>query len=390
MEFWLLIVIAGVIIWVIYYLWSESQKAKELANQKLDKLQHEVNQVIEYREDLNRKLTQIEQGNKQLQKYENDLNELVRQRSKGFPLLGEVYAEYIDVQGKKSSAWLRNKKRPAVKAADEVREVTKEKRELIKQLKILEFKLKNYELIAPFLIETADEITEEDDAWLLRDYTNEELEDETIKFLTKEEYRKLPTAEKNQLALDRYWSRGKKSLWAIGKMYEHYIGYLYEEQGWDVEYFGIAQRYEDFGRDLIAIKANKVHIVQCKNWSKYKTIYENHIFQLFGTTFEYQKQHPELKVTPVFYTTTNLSESASEFAKRLGIEINIRKLERYPCIRCNISRKDGTKIYHLPFDQQYDTSIIEPSRGEFYAMTVAEAEQKGFRRAFRWHPEKKD
>ena len=38
-------------------------------------------------------------------------------------------------------------------------------------------------------------------------------------------------------------------------------------------------------------------------------------------------------------------------------------------------------------DQQYDTAIIEPHKGEFYAMTVAEAEKAGFRRAFRWHPQ---
>ena len=27
----------------------------------------------------------------------------------------------------------------------------------------------------------------------------------------------------------------------------------------------------------------------------------------------------------------------------------------------------GERIYHLPFDQQYDTTLIEPARGERYA-----------------------
>lgn len=42
-----------------------------------------------------------------------------------------------------------------------------------------------------------------------------------------------------------------------------------------------------------------------------------------------------------------------------------------------------TKIYHLPFDQQYDATKIN-SAGEFMATTIAEAENAGFRRAHKW------
>ena len=58
-------------------------------------------------------------------------------------------------------------------------------------------------------------------------------------------------------------------------------------------------------------------------------------------------------------------------------------LERYPCIKENIEN-DKEKIYHLPFDQQYDTTKIESDKGESYFMTVKEAEDNGFRRAKRW------
>lgn len=34
-------------------------------------------------------------------------------------------------------------------------------------------------------------------------------------------------------------------------------------------------------------------------------------------------------------------------------------------------------------DQQYDRTIITKSKGEFYAFTVKEAEDAGFRRAFK-------
>ena len=60
-------------------------------------------------------------------------------------------------------------------------------------------------------------------------------------------------------------------------------------------------------------------------------------------------------------------------------------LEEFPRIKCNINYRDGiqTKIYHLPFDQQYDATKIDQP-GEFYAMTVKDAEDAGFRRAFKW------
>ena len=44
----------------------------------------------------------------------------------------------------------------------------------------------------------------------------------------------------------------------------------------------------------------------------------------------------------------------------------------YPIIKCNISLRDGSKIYHLPFDQQYDRTLIE-CKDECYVQTVAEA-----------------
>ncbi len=61
-------------------------------------------------------------------------------------------------------------------------------------------------------------------------------------------------------------------------------------------------------------------------------------------------------------------------------------LEEYPRIKCNVGRDSGERIYHLPFDQQYDNTVIEPERDEMWAMTVADAEEAGFRRAWRWRP----
>ena len=71
--------------------------------------------------------------------------------------------------------------------------------------------------------------------------------------------------------------------------------------------------------------------------------------------------------------------------QQLGIRVEEQfPLTEYPRIKCNVARQTGERIYHLPFDQQYDTTVIEPERGERWAETCAEAEQDGFRRAWRW------
>ena len=59
----------------------------------------------------------------------------------------------------------------------------------------------------------------------------------------------------------------------------------------------------------------------------------------------------------------------------------------YPQIKCNVS-KDGERIYHLPFDQQYDATVIEKDKGECYVSTVQEAEKLGFRHAMRYITER--
>ena len=80
-----------------------------------------------------------------------------------------------------------------------------------------------------------------------------------------------------------------------------------------------------------------------------------------------------------------LSDTARQFAELLGVELVENKpLVRYPSVKCNVSRGTGERIYHLPFDQQYDRTIVEQEKNERYVDTVAEAEEFGYRRAFRW------
>ena len=100
-----------------------------------------------------------------------------------------------------------------------------------------------------------------------------------------------------------------------------------------------------------------------------------------------QNQIDKSKVLGVLVTNIRLSETAKKIADYLGIKyIENYAMGQYPCIKCNIGHDEfgETKIYHLPFDQKYDETKIS-KKGEFYAMTVAEAEAAGFRRSFKWY-----
>jgi hypothetical protein len=91
------------------------------------------------------------------------------------------------------------------------------------------------------------------------------------------------------------------------------------------------------------------------------------------------------KIKPTLFTSTKVSAEAKEFARILQVQIiENYPLQKYPSIKCNVSRRINEKIYHLPFDQQYDKTIIEEERNERYIETVREAEDSGYRRAWRW------
>ncbi len=218
-----------------------------------------------------------------------------------------------------------------------------------------------------------------------QDFTIEKVttDDPVHSYLSKEEWNTLSVSERNQLALDRYIQLHKKSKWQIGRDYELYVGYVYEQKGWSVEYFGSTERLNDLGRDLICKNGQQILLIQCKYWSQKKLIHEKHIMQLYGTMVEYSISNPEKAATGILVTNICLSEKAKEFAKALKIEyIENFDLGDFPRIKCNIN--NGEKIYHLPMDQQYDSTIIDHP-GEMMVSTVKEAEKHGFRRAFRWH-----
>lgn len=405
--FWGIIIGLSLLISLISWFNNIWKKSKEY-----DKVSYRIKSLESNEAELNRrqaewvKKVQSDKVSweKQMQSDKEAIDILVKQKSLGFPWLAKAISDYYELVDLKIAHYLESKSHPAQKSADTVREIARDKKQLMREYRVAKYLLEYYEELFPWLIDFRGE--DLDDLIKQTLYNKqekrqfEEYDDSVRQWMTISEFENLSSSERNQLALDRYLQKRKKSKWEIGRDYERYIGYLYEQNGCLVHYFGILEGYEDMGRDLICKKDGRIDIVQCKCWSKEKVIHEKHINQLFGTTVMYWvQQHKsdsrglgqffeDMKsgyITPKFITSTELSSTAKKFADALGVKIseNVPFLS-YPTIKCNISTRDHNKIYHLPFDQQYDRTQIIEEKNERYVSTVKEAEALGFRRAFRW------
>jgi hypothetical protein len=298
------------------------------------------------------------------------------EQSKGFPTLAKKEAEAWFGMWRGEIDYLRA--RAPMTAIDLKQKLNGEIKALKQSESIFRNLVDYYETLFPSLTEYRDEISSpsvnpEPDPML----------DGRRLWITDQEWQTLAEVERSQLALDRYCLRNK-SKWEIGIEFERFCGHALEAKQWEVTYHGAIQGINDLGRDLIARKPGKILVVQCKRWSKEKTIHEKHIFQTYGTMVALRIDEPGTDVQGWFVTSTNLSDRARQFADVLGVKITENQEPGdFPRIKCNAKSKQGD-VYHLPFDQQYDRIIMRPQKGDFYCLTAAEAENRGFRRAMRW------
>lgn len=378
--------------------------------------QYYKNKTLSAQQDSERILQMEQQKLLEIRSSQNYAKKFLHTQIINYPILTSVLADYQTSIDDMTANQLKRKKHPAIKAAEEIRQVKKEKQILIAQNLAYKWELEYIRSLIPELTDIGDNTVASQNVFN-PDYDDSQ-SDAAGYWLTAEEYNSLSTTEKYQRALDRYKHRHKTNK-EIGDDYELYIGYLYETAGYDVEYYGMKRGLEDLGRDLICKRGHDIQVVQCKCWSrkKEKVIREKYINQLFGTTFKYyleqyphrnashfikqlenesdwsiENQIPNIDpldvsdediVTPVFISTVDYSDTAQQFADELYVRCKVIPMGNYPMIKCNINRTTREKIYHLPFDQQYRTCKIDQP-GECYATTVAEAEKKGFRRAMRW------
>lgn len=317
--------------------------------------------------------------------HKDNLKQVLLSHLSSAPWLAGMMADYLtyDLEMKaKYLDWGSDKKR--LKKVEDIREIRENAKARIAEAKVSIYQLEYLRQLYPGI----DDVLDTDFKDLNFNGTIPE-HDPTKDYLSKEEWNSLASAEKDQLALDRYVQTKNKSNWQIGRDYELSVAYEYSCNGYTVDTFGSRKGLEDLGRDIISFKTDHTIITQCKYWSKHKTIHEKHIFQLYGTLITYRIDHPDLlcPVIAVFVTNTTLSDTAREVAKALQIVVvENHEMVDFPRIKCNIGRGESgpTKIYHLPMDSQYDVVQIKDP-GEFYSFTVQEAIDAGFRRAYKWH-----
>ena len=395
-----ILVAIGVVIIFIYGVFEHGRHKgiKEAGNRYDVILRSEIDRIAyEYSIEKQNFIAKMETQRKDLEERKAAFEIIMAEKETGFPWLAGKIAEFYAAKDEAIATRLETKKNPAFKTADEVRRIKADKRSLMTELRMHQYQLEYYESLFPWLLEYRDIPDEK----IIRREVGSEAESEedpAFQFFTPAERASLSKTELFQRALDRYVAR-RKTNWEIGRDYERYIGSQLEMDGYDVEYFSARRGKEDMGRDLIAKKAGRVEVIQCKYWAQDKTIHEKHIFQLFGSALMYAYDEGGAintawaltalrngNVTPVLVCSCNVSNLAKSMAEELEVTIRDNKPFNpdYPRIKCNINKKGKERIFHLPFDHMYDRIKIEMDEGELYALTVAEAEAKGFRRAFRW------
>jgi hypothetical protein len=269
-EVWQIIIGIGIIISFISWIFNISNKAKKYDElkprlDKLDNYKHELEvknaELIKRQAEWEKKVEfEKSKWEKKIESDKKAIEVLTKERSSGFPWLAEAFADYFYLQKLKEANYLNRKSHSAPVSAERVREIARERRVIEKKLRIAQGIINYYQDLFPFLEEFLDDIDEE----ILKKVLSRNIEEPIkeadeigidpvriyLSSLSEEEYHKLSSVERNQLALDRYWSRPKNK-WQIGRDYERYIGYVYETNGYNVYYQGILEGFDDLGRDLI-------------------------------------------------------------------------------------------------------------------------------------------
>ena len=166
---------------------------------------------------------------------------------------------------------LARKDRPALKAAEEIKEARASARNWKKEADTLRNTVSLYEVEAPWLVELADYSVGEIVEGLRQEAELQKAaisgNDPARLFVSAAEWAGLTEAKRTQLALDRYWEYRKRNAWAAGIQYERFVGYSYETIGFNVIYQGATKGVNDQGIDLICAKNSQIHLIQWKRLS---------------------------------------------------------------------------------------------------------------------------
>lgn len=104
--------------------------------------------------------TYMKQQEMKIAKDKKLLEDILRDKKQSCPTMAKVFADYEYYIANNTARYLNGKKNPAKKAAENVKEFGKRNRELIKQIKELEYQIRYYETKYPFIKQTENETSQ--------------------------------------------------------------------------------------------------------------------------------------------------------------------------------------------------------------------------------------
>ncbi|RHA14177.1 hypothetical protein DW949_04405 [Megasphaera sp. AM44-1BH] len=192
-PFWLIGICIVIFLYIVMRMSSKIDDLNQIINHKKGQLLFLQNKLNQKKEEFDKHLAR----EKSLWKKEKEIiiqfeNSSISQ----FPVIATVLSDYRTARDEAIEYHLRTKKIRAPKAAEQVKEIRHEKRELMKELYGYKWELKYLKNLIPWI----DDI--EDDVIITSDQTYNQVDravnDEAIRWLSPEEYNKLPDVEKYQ------------------------------------------------------------------------------------------------------------------------------------------------------------------------------------------------
>jgi hypothetical protein len=303
-----------------------------------------------------------------LEESERTLATLVADRAAGIDIVARAWADYEVAKAEATAAWLVSKPHPAPSAAATVRRLGRKLGEARRRAEAAEWRAEMYESDLDWLAECRRLAGQEDltpangdpvDAWLDED-----------------ELHHLPRPLRTQLALDRA-VRAQTTPWHLAQDYERYVAYLRSSAGFAVTW----RRSQGLERDLVARLDGTIEIVHCARAVPPRAVDDRRVGRLHAAVVATRLESRGRQVTGTLVTTTVLSTQARALAEALRLDVREEMPHpEWPRIKCTAGDRGARRTYTLPLDPGYDDTPVDIARGDFFALTVAEAEERGFSR----------
>ncbi len=228
---------------------------------RLQATKNDNKKLLEHTQARGKKIEELESVNKFLKEINTEAISKIKEECALLPSVIEWSSSLQEMVYDQIVASLVN--RPALKAAEEVKEARATARNWKRQADTFKNRVSLYELEAPWLIEYLDYTVEDIVEGL---HQEEKLQqsfssgtDPLRLFVSESEWAVMSELERNQLALDRYLEYRQRNAWAAGIQYERYIGFSYEKQGFNVFYQGALKGVSDLANRLGMQKIGRRH-----------------------------------------------------------------------------------------------------------------------------------